>query len=106
MGFINEVSDLMSREDAFRDMEELGAENVRNIEKVPAEAYQIGGVHYVDMKIQPWGVIDQNFTKEEAIGFYKGNALKYIMRSGSKGPAKEDILKALHYIEKLIEILE
>ena len=105
MGFVNEVGDLMSREDAFRDMEELGAENLRHIEKVPTEAYQIGGTHYVDMKLQPWDVIDQTFTKEEAAAFYKGNALKYIMRGGSKGPAQEDYKKAMHYIEKLIEIL-
>jgi len=27
------------------------------------------------------------------------------MRAGCKGPAKEDYQKALHYLEKLIEIL-
>lgn len=87
--------------------EELGAENMRQQEPepTPPEAYQIAGTHYVDMKIQPWDVIDTNFDHAQAKGFYRGNALKYIMRAGSKGPAKEDYQKALHYLEKLIDIL-
>ena len=92
--------------------EELGAANFKWMkpeepehEKTPPEAYQIAGTHYVDMKIQPWDVIDTNFEHAQAKGFYRGNALKYIMRAGSKGPAKEDYQKALHYLEKLIEIL-
>ena len=89
--------------------EELGAENIRwqepEPEPTPPEAYQIAGTHYVDMKIQPWDVIDTNFEHAQAKGFYRGNALKYIMRAGSKGPAKEDYQKALHYLEKLIDIL-
>ena len=84
--------------------EELGAENL-HYEQVPPESYQIGGTHYVDMKVQPWAVIDTNFDHAQAKGFYRGNALKYIMRAGCKGPAKEDYQKALHYLEKLIEIL-
>ena len=87
--------------------EELGAENMcqQEPEPTPPEAYQIAGTHYVDMKIQPWDVIDTNFEHAQAKGFYRGNALKYIMRAGSKGPAKEDYQKALHYLEKLIDIL-
>ena len=87
--------------------EELGAENMRQQEPEPTlpEAHQIGGTHYVDMRIQPWDVIDTNFEHAQAKGFYRGNALKYIMRAGCKGPAKEDYQKALHYLEKLIEIL-
>jgi len=90
--------------------EELGAENVRlgfksaQLEETPPQAYQIGGTHYIDMPIQPWDVVDKG-PKEQAIGFYRYNALKYIMRAGEKGPAKEDFQKALHYLEKLIEIL-
>jgi len=85
--------------------EELGAANADQPEPTPPEAYQIAGTHYVDMKIQPWDVIDTNFEHAQAKGFYRGNALKYIMRAGSKGPAKEDYQKALHYLEKLIDIL-
>ena len=94
-------------------LEELGAANFnfmkpereQEVEPTPPEAYQIGGTHYVDMRVQPWDVIDSVFDHTQAKGFYRGNALKYIMRAGCKGPAKEDYQKALHYLEKLIEIL-
>jgi hypothetical protein len=49
-------------------------------------------------------VID-SLDHAQAIGFYRGNALKYIMRAGEKGPAREDYEKAKHYLEKLLEIL-
>lgn len=65
---------------------------------------QVGGSHYKDRTIQPWDVID-TFDHAQAIGFYKGNAIKYIMRAGSKGPAREDYEKAIHYLEKLLEVL-
>jgi hypothetical protein len=69
-----------------------------------ANDYQVGGSHYKDKRVQPWDVID-TLPHAQAIGFYKGNAIKYIMRAGDKGPAKEDYEKAKHYLEKLLEIL-
>ena len=72
--------------------------------KVAANERQVAGSHYKDMRIQPWDVID-SLPHGQAIGFYRGNALKYIMRAGEKGPAKEDYEKAVHYLEKLLEIL-
>ena len=65
---------------------------------------QVAGEHYKRMDIQPWDVVDYG-PKEQAIGFYRYNALKYIMRAGEKGAAKEDFAKAQHYLEKLLEIL-
>lgn len=79
--------------------EEYGAEA-----KKVANDKQVGGDHYKDRMIQPWDVID-TFDHAQAIGFYKGNAIKYIIRAGSKGSAREDYEKALHYLEKLLEIL-
>jgi len=80
------------------ETEELGAENMK------ANDTQVGGQHYKNMRIQPWDVID-SLDHAQAIGFYRGNALKYIMRAGEKGPAREDYEKAKHYLEKLLEIL-
>lgn len=59
---------------------------------------QVGGTHYKDKSIQPWEVIERN-----QMGFFDGNALKYIMRYKDKGGV-EDLRKAIHYIERLIEI--
>ena len=67
---------------------------------------QVAGDHYVKMGLQPWDVIDESFTKNEAAAFYRGNCIKYLMRAGKKGEFKEDIQKAQHYLEKLLEILE
>ena len=89
--------------------EELGAENseweAHPEKKQSANERQVAGSHYKNMKVQPWDVID-SLPHGQAIGFYRGNALKYIMRSGEKGPAREDYEKAIHYLEKLLEILD
>jgi len=69
-----------------------------------ANTTQVGGDHYKRMDIQPWDVIDHG-PRQQAIGFYRYNSLKYIMRAGEKGDFKEDIQKAHHYLQKLLEIL-
>ena len=70
----------------------------------PANDYQIDGTHYVDMPIEPWDIID-TWPLAQRIGFYRGNALKYTMRMGSKGAAAIDAQKALNYQHKLQEVL-
>jgi len=74
-------------------------------QKAEAQLRQVGGDHYKKMDVQPWDVIDYG-PREQAIGFYRYNALKYVMRAGEKGDFKEDIAKAHHYLQKLLEILE
>ena len=59
---------------------------------------QIGGDHYAKHKIQPWDIID-----EYGLNFYAGNVLKYLLRYKDKGGV-EDLRKAKHYLEKLIEV--
>ena len=61
---------------------------------------QVGGSHYKDKKLQPWDIID-----ELNLNFYEGNALKYLIRYKDKNGV-EDLKKAIHYIEKLIQDLE
>ena len=73
--------------------------------KLSANERQVAGEHYMKMDIEPWNVID-TWPIEQRIGFYRGNALKYIMRMGSKDEAAQEIEKAGHYIEKLSETLE
>lgn len=90
-------------ENMFVMTEELGAENAAP-PRLKANDKQIGGAHYKKRLIQPWDVVDSG-PHAQAIGFYRYNALKYIMRAGDKGPAREDYEKALHYLEKLLEIL-
>jgi hypothetical protein len=71
-----------------------------------ASSYQEGGEHYKRMVVEPWDVID-SWDQAERIGFYRGNALKYLMRMGAKegqDPVTE-AKKARHYCDKLIEAL-
>ena len=65
---------------------------------------QVGGDHYLSMNVGPWDVID-TWDINYQVGFYRGNALKYILRAGRKGDTVQDLQKAQHYIEKLIEVL-
>lgn len=67
--------------------------------KSKAQKKQYGGSHYLKHKIQPWDII-----KEYELDFWEGNALKYLLRYKDKN-GKEDLKKAIHYIEYLIERL-
>jgi hypothetical protein len=69
-----------------------------------ARDIQVGGTHYKSLGVQPWDVID-TWPLEQRIGFYRGNAIKYLMRMGSKDAAVQEIKKAAHYTQKLIEVL-
>jgi hypothetical protein len=58
---------------------------------------QIGGNHYKKYKIQPI-----EFILKNNIGFCEANIIKYVLRFKEKGGV-EDLLKAKHYIELLID---
>jgi len=72
--------------------------------KLNAGEYQVGGNHYQKMGIQPWQVFD-TWPVEQQIGFHRGNAIKYLMRLGSKDEQLQEAKKALQYCQKLIEVL-
>ena len=59
---------------------------------------QIGGSHYNRYEIQPAEFINKN-----KLLFAEGNAIKYIMRHPHKGSGKQDLEKAMHYIEMIKE---
>jgi hypothetical protein len=81
--------------DVYNQMNETKAANDK----------QVGGIHYKAMGVEPWDVVD-TWPLEQRIGYYRGNALKYIMRMGSKDQSNQEIEKGLHYLEKLIEVLK
>ena len=70
-----------------------------------ARDVQIGGNHYKKMGIEPWDVVD-TWPIEQRIGFYRGSALKYTMRMGTKDDDVQDIRKGAHYMQKLAEVLQ
>lgn len=70
-----------------------------------ARDIQIGGDHYKNMGVEPWDVVD-TWTIEQRIGFYRGGALKYVMRMGTKDEHAQEIRKGAHYLQKLAEVLD
>lgn len=70
-----------------------------------ANDIQIGGDHYKNMAVEPWDVVD-TWPVEQRIGAYRHGALKYLMRMGSKDEQVQEIRKSIHYLQKLVEVLE
>ena len=58
---------------------------------------QIGGSHYKSMVVPP-----SEFINKNRLQFAEGSAIKYIYRHPYKN-GKEDLLKAIHFIEMIIE---
>lgn len=65
-----------------------------------ANETQVGGDHYKDKAVQPWDYIVGN-----ELGYLEGCIVKYISRHKAKG-GLEDLRKARHYLDKLIEVEE
>lgn len=67
---------------------------------------QVGGDHYKSLgQFQPWDVLRHWLTPEEYRGWMKGNAIVYLAREQQKG-GDQDIGKAAHHLQKLLEVLE
>ena len=62
---------------------------------------QVGGDHYSKLAIQPVEYITAN-----KLTYLQGNVIKYITRFKDKGTPLQDLQKAKHYIELLIELEE
>lgn len=68
---------------------------------VKANDIQHGGDHYKKFgDLQPWDVI-----LAWNLGYLEGTALKYIARWRDKGGV-EDIKKAIHFLQKFVEVAE
>lgn len=64
-----------------------------------ANDIQVGGSHYKQFKgHEPWDVITA-----WGLGYLDGTAVKYLSRWKHKG-GKEDIKKAIHFLNKLLEV--
>lgn len=77
----------------------------RGFKQPTANDKQVAGTHYKDMGVEPWDVVD-TWPLEQRIGAYRHGALKYLMRMGSKDERAQEIKKGIHYLEKLVEVLE
>lgn len=71
-----------------------------HIEGKPQSALdkQVSGNHYKDCGIQPIEYIHAN-----GLSYLEGNVIKYTTRHSKKN-GKQDILKAIHYLELILEM--
>src|SRR5574341_739504 len=53
--------------------------------------------HYQTADIQPIEIMQMYFTKEEMIGFLRGNILKYNLRYGNKDIPEKEAAKIVQY---------
>jgi hypothetical protein len=102
----------MNRDTLKQYIEEQQQERIESLKhqaqlakKPRANDKQIGGDHYKNMGVEPWEVVD-TWPLYQRIGFYRGGALKYIMRLGGKDEMEQEAGKGLHYLEKLVEVLK
>jgi len=65
---------------------------------VSANDDQVGGTHYKSQEIQHWDLVEYN-----GIPYMEAQIIKYVMRHQDKN-GKEDLLKAGHFLQKLIEL--
>ena len=83
----------------FIDDEPSLNDQYAEIEKVRQSAWQKqeGGSHYKNLKIQP-----MQYALENKLDYAQANVVKYVTRHKEKN-GKEDLLKAIHNIELMIE---
>jgi hypothetical protein len=61
---------------------------------------QVGGDHYAKHKIQHWDIVE-----EYGLNYFEGAVVKYMLRHRDKNGV-EDLKKARHTLDRLIEIEE
>jgi hypothetical protein len=54
--------------------------------------------HYAVGKIEPW-----DFIRDQELNYHLGNAIKYICRANYKGSRRDDLRKAIHYLQNELE---
>lgn len=62
--------------------------------------------HYKHGNIETIDFIKESLSKEEYIGYLRGNIIKYQSRANYKNNKKEDLQKANWYSNKLMEVLK
>ena len=93
------MSDLVHERELERNIKEMLAEDVANINKFKtAMQRQEAGAHYKHLHIQPI-----EFCQKNQLNYCESNVIKYVCRHESKNGA-EGIRKAIHNLELLLEL--
>jgi hypothetical protein len=99
--YVDEVYDTIYTNQEMIDRIEM-AKSINGFveEKVAASETQVAGNHYSKLKIQP-----MEYCLQNDLNYGQSNAIKYITRYKDKNGI-EDLKKAIHCIELLIEFEE
>jgi hypothetical protein len=62
-------------------------------------ANSTGPSHYRRGSIEVW-----DFIHDQGLNYFLGNAIKYVCRAGYKESKEEDLKKAIHYLQKELEL--
>lgn len=62
--------------------------------------------HYTVGGIETLAVIKAKLTREEYIGYLKGNCIKYLLRANHKGSHDTDVRKSAFYARELGDMVE
>mgnify|MGYP003111520243 FL=1 len=62
--------------------------------------------HYNKLDVEAIDLIEMSMTRNEFLGYLKGNVLKYIIRYRHKGKAAEDLGKCIWYLTRLKDKVE
>ena len=82
---------------SIRELEEKG----KNLERLAEPDYYAGN------GLSPLEAFKKGLlSRDELIGFIKGNVIKYTIRAGHKHNASEDIVKAIDYLGHLKQLYE
>ena len=63
-----------------------------------ADSNTKGPDYYRRGSIQVW-----DFIRDQELSFHLGNAIKYICRAGHKDSRRDDLRKAIHYLQNELE---
>jgi hypothetical protein len=55
-------------------------------------------IYYTRGAIQPW-----DFIRDQQLNYHLGCAVKYICRAGHKDSKREDLTKAIHYLQNELD---
>jgi hypothetical protein len=77
--------------------DEMATKAMHNIAESAANSRQVGGDHYIN-EIQHW-----DYAAFQNLDYFQGQITKYVTRWKKKGGVK-DLEKALHFLQKYIEI--
>jgi len=61
----------------------LTMNELAELEAIEARNKQVGGTHY-QKAIQPWDAMEAWMSREQFIGYLRGNAIKYLARCDCK----------------------